>query len=366
MENKKTLINKIDQKTFDTRLRTSIPIIAYLILLIIFAVLSDNKNIIHWSNNLSYLPFVFFCCFFVLASYLNYFIAREINICYLNIKSSWFNLILSLVFLIFQIGITFSYALFEYQIVSNISQKLIQIIFLSILFGGSLIIDLFVLTISRIKNKLNAKITWLLMLLVLLVNWTLIFSYYCLVTKTCVTIIALIAIAMFSDVFAYLGGSLFGKHKMCPNISPKKTWEGLFIGIFVTTLIILGLFGLMMISSYKYNFLASFLGWQAVNQTNANMVNGYINNGSWWGICIICIIIISIISTLGDLLFSHFKRTLKIKDFSNLLPGQGGVLDRIDSISLVLSSYFFISLIICIGVNGINDQTLIIQMINCY
>lgn len=119
----------------------------------------------------------------------------------------------------------------------------------------------------------------------------------------------LISISMFTDTFAYLSGVLIGKHKCAPSISPKKSWEGCIVG--------------------------SFLGTISATFIYVNFVDGDIN--------IITIIIItlflSILGQLGDLFFSAMKREYSIKDYSKLIPGHGGVLDRFDNFIFVLLGY---------------------------
>jgi phosphatidate cytidylyltransferase len=112
-----------------------------------------------------------------------------------------------------------------------------------------------------------------------------------------------------TDSFAQLWGRAFGKHKLCPGLSPNKTVEGL-IGGFLSTLAVACLFRFLM---------PGFDIWQ-----------------------------ISIISTLlttaavaGDLIFSFIKRRLRIKDFSDLLPGHGGIMDRFDSLVLALPVFYW-------------------------
>ena len=112
-----------------------------------------------------------------------------------------------------------------------------------------------------------------------------------------------------TDTFAYLGGYLIGRHKLT-NISPKKTWEGSIIGSALGTLVA---------STY---FLA------LINQTNPLIV-------------IIMTLFLTIMDQYGDLIFSSIKRYFNIKDYSNLIPGHGGILDRYDSV-------IFISLIFTI------------------
>ena len=123
--------------------------------------------------------------------------------------------------------------------------------------------------------------------------------------------IAIFISAWATDVFAYFCGMLFGrggKHKLIPDVSPKKTVEGSIGGI-VFCVIAMMLFGLLChhFTSYDSNILMFALG-------------GFLA---------------SIVSQIGDLLMSYVKRHYGIKDFSQLFPGHGGVLDRFDSILAV-------------------------------
>ena len=111
--------------------------------------------------------------------------------------------------------------------------------------------------------------------------------------------------AWVTDVFAYFTGYFFGKHKLIPEISPKKTVEGSIGGIVFATAAFL-LFGLI------------------VDLTGAYTVN-YIS-------LLISGIILSVISQIGDLIASLVKREHGIKDYGFIFPGHGGVLDRFDSV----------------------------------
>ncbi len=123
-------------------------------------------------------------------------------------------------------------------------------------------------------------------------------------------------ITVFTDTFAYITGRLIGVHKMAPNVSPKKTWEGFIGGT---------LFG-------------TFIG-------TVFYCTAFDYSGSLLTLVIITMIL-SIIGQLGDLLFSSIKRHFDVKDFGNIMPGHGGVLDRLDSILLVVIAYSFLSLYI--------------------
>lgn len=108
-----------------------------------------------------------------------------------------------------------------------------------------------------------------------------------------------------TDTFAFLVGVTLGKHKLCPKISPKKTIEGAIGG--------------------TLGGMLSFLAF-------AFVMNNYWNFSLNYAIIAVFGIIVSIFAQLGDLVASYIKRYAKIKDFGNVLPGHGGVLDRIDSI----------------------------------
>ena len=122
--------------------------------------------------------------------------------------------------------------------------------------------------------------------------------------------IYLLVITILTDTFAMIFGLLFGKHKLCPKISPKKSWEGSIGGSVVATVA----------ASIFYHFLVAHVTFKVILIT----------------------LILSIIGQLGDLIFSRIKRDNEIKDYSNLIPGHGGMLDRLDSIILVVITYVLI------------------------
>lgn len=117
-----------------------------------------------------------------------------------------------------------------------------------------------------------------------------------------------------TDIFAYFGGRFFGRHKLCPKISPKKTIEGALVGTIACTLcFILYFFVLTHFTEMRPNYIMiAFIG-----------------------------AFISVISQLGDLAASAIKRDYGIKDYGNLFPGHGGILDRFDSI-LAVAPFLFI------------------------
>ena len=129
-------------------------------------------------------------------------------------------------------------------------------------------------------------------------------------------IIYLFIITIASDVFAYLGGSLIGKHKLLPRISPAKTWEGSFIGLMMSTIL-------------------STMFFQTVISSTIPLL-----------LILLISCFLSIISQFGDLCFSAIKSYYKKKDFSHIMPGHGGILDRFDSILFTVIAFtFFITLL---------------------
>ncbi len=118
-------------------------------------------------------------------------------------------------------------------------------------------------------------------------------------------LLALFVIIWINDTGAYCVGSLIGKHKMIPRVSPGKSWEGLIGGI---------VFAL----GAGYIFLADPFGFTGLQYA-----------GWKW---IVLTLVITIFGTLGDLLESRVKRTLGVKDSGNAIPGHGGWLDRFDSV----------------------------------
>ena len=121
-----------------------------------------------------------------------------------------------------------------------------------------------------------------------------------------------------ADAGAYFIGSKFGKHKLAPSISPKKSVEGAFGGVAG------GILG-MLIYGIILHFCKTDVPWIAF------IVIGFL--GSFFGL-------------LGDLFLSYIKRDCKIKDFGNFLPSHGGVLDRFDSVLFVVPVCYYLFLIV--------------------
>ena len=119
-------------------------------------------------------------------------------------------------------------------------------------------------------------------------------------TKGDLKVLALVLLTIGADIGGYFAGVAFGKHPLVPKISPKKTWEGLAGAVLLEMLIGALLWSLMF-------------------------------HDQWWQ-GVIAGAIMACTATIGDLIESMIKRDLGIKDMSNMIPGHGGIMDRLDSL----------------------------------
>ena len=234
-------------------------------------------------------------------------------------------------FVTFFFSLLFSFVFFEYeQLASKILQK-IQVFKILSLQITLLFFTIFEIYTMEIDSFLfDNFITFLLIAIFLnnvfllyqkqyFINFILsnliVFSFFSLVyilqSPSGLFMISYIVILVSTmDVFAYLGGKLFGKRKIFPSISKGKTIEGTILGLISTTIISFFIKDLMNFNSI-YSLIYGFL--------------------------------IGITAFSGDLLESTFKRKIGVKDSGKLIPGHGGVLDRLDGYFLVIP-FFYISI----------------------
>ena len=144
--------------------------------------------------------------------------------------------------------------------------------------------------------------------------------------ETCGLITYVFAGVFLNDIFAYFIGVLFGKHKMAPVLSPKKTWEGFIGGVVLSTAVTVGL---VLVADLVFNY---------------PILEGIIDAEHWYFVVFISAVM-AISAVIGDLMFSMIKRHFGIKDFGNIFPGHGGVLDRFDSMFITA---LLVSIIICL------------------
>ena len=131
-------------------------------------------------------------------------------------------------------------------------------------------------------------------------------------------LLSVFVIIWLNDTGAYCTGSLIGKHKMFPRVSPGKSWEGLCGGAVVAMVV-------------GWLLLADPVGFTGLSYT-------------WWQAVITALVIV-VFGTLGDLMESLMKRTLGIKDSGNVIPGHGGLLDRFDSMLLAVPAVVLLLLL---------------------
>lgn len=137
-------------------------------------------------------------------------------------------------------------------------------------------------------------------------------NYVCFFTPH--LLLLLFILVWVNDTFAYLVGSKFGRHRLWERISPKKSWEGFWGGLVATVI------------------CAALCGYFA---------NGWFGGFAEWKMALIGLIV-AVSGTIGDLVESMIKRTVGVKDSSHLIPGHGGILDRIDSILMVIPSVIIV------------------------
>ena len=134
-----------------------------------------------------------------------------------------------------------------------------------------------------------------------------------------VYLLSVMAVVWAADIFAYFSGKAFGKHKLAPSISPGKSWEGA-VGGMVSVLLLAAVTVLL---APSVPLLQDTFAVRLANRMG-------------WGIMLAVLVLIVAASIVGDLFESMLKRRAGMKDSSNLLPGHGGVLDRIDALVPVL------------------------------
>ena len=120
----------------------------------------------------------------------------------------------------------------------------------------------------------------------------------------------LLFVISFSDIFAYFGGKKFGKSMLAPSISPKKTWEGSFFGV--------------------------------VGGGLVGAVFGEIVMSMFWVYGMLLAMVLAVVGQFGDLIESKIKRLCNVKDSGKILPGHGGILDRIDGHMLAAPVFYYL------------------------
>ena len=140
---------------------------------------------------------------------------------------------------------------------------------------------------------------------IFLINFLLFFYFiFLIIQNSTINIFHVIFIAFFNDTVAFIFGKIIKGPLIIPSVSPKKTWSGTLVSFVLSSLLINIFFDLYIIKAA----------------------------------------LISISLFFGDIYFSYIKRSINIKDFSNILKGHGGILDRIDSLFICISLFYFFNI----------------------
>lgn len=358
-------LSELGKKGLNKRIKSSIFIFVYTALYFILAIFCDK--VYNWSpfldNDLIKQVIGFILLFSLLP--LVVMASKEISFNFFkNNKVTWF--VTSLILILTVYAPTISYFIYQYKIIANnIDDYFIATkIFITLLFCTNVIGIISFMFMLAFNQKLNISNFFTVALIYIFINSFFVGTFYITFTRGWITYLLIFLIVILSDTFAYVGGTFFGKTKLAPKTSPNKTVEGLLFGLFVSTfiimIIILGLSFIKNESLNKnHNILYNVFGFNFSSQKEN--FNWNINHPLWWISVIVIFLVLSLISTLGDLIFSFFKRKNNIKDYSNLIPGHGGLLDRIDSQSVVVFVMFSFILIVN---SALSDEFILPLMTN--
>ena len=345
-------ISNSNKKTMKERLLSSIFIASFSIFLTKLLKVKPSTNPIivtafGWVLLIYLLPFIFI-------------VAREINNIFFKFNKISYLLILSCsIILIYAPTMVYFLKYYGYisiEIGNRINQLNTVTNIFAIVLGCSILLTFIINTLLLwINHEMTFKNWIILNLIVGVTSGFFLSSLFFLFTRGWLVLLWLMLIVIGCDSFSYFGGLLFGRHKMATKISPKKTWEGFAIGQIITV----GL-ALLILFSFSYikhepDVLKQIMGIQFQHITNSGIQNGSFNHNTfqWWILMTFVTIILSLLSVFGDLSFSWFKRKYRIKDYGYLIPGHGGIIDRIDSHSVVISFYFVLSFVIALFANTI-------------
>ena len=365
--NKNTTDVSSTKSNFVTRAKSSVFIVLFFLIAVTLSLFCDPQcRLVPSFLSNKWLPFIFYVVVFCVTIWLNILIAIEINNCFIQCKNKRNNIILSLILFLFEVSTIWIFPTFGYNFI-DIDLFTWQIIFISCLASSTFLIFICAIIYFKLNNIKVTKTILLGALVIILVHLTYVAGNYLIITKSWFVPLVLTIVPSINDSCAYFGGVIFGKHKMSPKLSPKKTWEGFISGIIATTCVSIGIilalyFTNNSLTNNNYTYIGSFVGWQWLN---ANSLVSFLNDQQhlYWliAVCFSCLVI-ALVSVLGDLLFSYFKRVNQIKDYSNFIPGHGGILDRLDSFILVIVVYFIISIILCLSFNKFSTDSFLLAL----
>ncbi|MGL4952074.1 MAG: phosphatidate cytidylyltransferase [Mycoplasma sp.] len=344
----KSNVNKLNsktKKTFKVRTFSSVLVAFFILLSFTFSVLSETKW--GWSGGVGIVVNqVFAYLQLALMLVVISFSAIEItNLHFYKNKPVLILVFISMLIVTYLPTLVYFGNKFNYFQLTNSLMFLIYIATLLVCLTAIIIVNGIVLLLQGLVDVKKIFVHLLLIVLVaLFINAWLYFSF----SKGWTTMLILYAITAGVDTFAYLGGMLFGKQKMSPHISPNKTIGGGIIGVLMSVIICVIFLVSFAFIPGDFNILGNFFGIVFKQSTGTiNGINDLFLSSAWWWVCVVSILLVlGVVAIVGDLSYSYIKRTYGIKDFSNLIPGHGGMLDRIDSLTFVVSLYFVFSILI--------------------
>ena len=367
MKKTTTKVKQERKQTFFTRTKSAIFVLGFYLLYVLFLLLSDQRWMPFGNDKLS---FVLNFCNVLLLIPIIYLVAKEItNLCFPNQKGIFWYTVCAL--FVEMVGTSMYLLIMRYSIFGNFQKVAIfnnpfdwyLVISLSGIVFFTIVSTLVWIIMGRHITYVGKKTRIWFPILVFIMNTFFVGFIYTTIIHSWTTFMFLVLMSNLSDVFAYIGGVNFGKHKLAPLVSPKKTWEGLGFGIAVSLAIMCGIYGLFFINGAETfnetHSLYCFLGNQCCS---AIKDKGLMNLQSYyWAIYVGVTLLLIIVSVCGDLFFSWIKRRFNIKDFGNLLPGHGGILDRLDALIFIFTFYFLATVIIqlvMVGTGHGNDTGL--------
>ncbi|MDR1234869.1 MAG: phosphatidate cytidylyltransferase [Mycoplasmataceae bacterium] len=351
------------KKSMNTRVRSGIFMALYgTILLYVFSLTDQSSD--GWSSYIPsdihrYVSFGFAIFSVLSVAWIMIFVGKELHYCFVgtnNKKQIWF---ITISMWLIQIIPTMIWMIPTYMNI-HMNGRMPVLWFLVFLFSGLLAAAIcFPLYIKMVKHgKKNTTFNLIFFpLAVICISLAFGATYYLCIVRYWSTIIIILFAVAGCDIMAYFGGVLFGKHKLAPVISPKKSWEGAIIGSIVSAaLIVLFIYASTYIHHSNYNsrdIPFNFFGVQFQS------IQDWYEGALWWFLISILAILLTVVTILGDLLFSFVKRRNGIKDFGNSIPGHGGYLDRLDSftvVTFIFCAVMFVTAVTTAIYNNHKDQ----------
>lgn len=332
------VINSNHKKLTDLKMRliSSIVMLALLIIYVILSVVYTEGNRNAWNINTTIAQYCFVALTMILIGAMIYEIIKA-----MEIKEWWLILILiaiAEVLFYFPMGGSADFKMYQDLFLNDWYEWYYSVIICLITFSSFVLATIISKTAQSNKKGLIAAIAMIIIVFGMkgFVHISLAMNGSDLPKYSFTTVLWIWMTIILTDTFAYFGGSKWGKTPLAPSISPKKSLEGAAIGM-LGALIVGSTFALLLF------YLTPQAQYGPLSQPFYNL--GYFQGQYLPGILLVLLtFVISVLGQIGDLFFSAIKRYVGIKDYSKLIPGHGGILDRLDSFVFTFFIMFFITL----------------------